>query len=301
MRRASRKAFTLVELLIVIGIIAILVSLLLAGIMSALSKGPVVQTRTEIAQMDIGIQNVIQTYKLKFVPSVIKLSESGNYPGLNTQSTADYDSVQFLKRMFPRLDCGKYVFDPSTGKQKYVKGTPVDWNRVNGIETTDVYLQGPECLVFFLGGPGNLGFSANPANPADMTSLQPVAFEFKQKRLIPSLIAPGFNVYVDAYATPTNAQPYAYFTSYYSGNDYQGVCADFSLTSDCQAYGIAPYVDPTTGRFVNATSYQIISAGADWKFGLGGPLWNPISGATDLATRDNQANFTGGILASGQQ
>jgi hypothetical protein len=139
-------------------------------------------------------------------------------------------------------------------------------------------------------------------------SIQPQAFEFKTSRLVASSYTAaqgvsGYHVYLNNYGK--KAQPYLYFSSYYQGNDYS--------TTDCANYGangymatgtssVTPYVDPATSRFINANSYQIITAGPRGFFGLGGTLWNPRTGATDPTnnTQDNQANFAPGLLRAGQ-
>jgi prepilin-type N-terminal cleavage/methylation domain-containing protein len=283
-RRLSRPGFTLIELLVVIGIIAILVSLTAAGVLKTLAMVPQVQTRTEIGQLETAVQTVIQTYRLKFLPSQIKLSETCNYPQQTNPLSLDYSSVQFLKRMFPRIN----LTSPTGGY--------IDWNR-NGKPDGDVTLQGPECLVFFLGGPGGQGFSADPANPANTVSIQASAFNFNTSRLIPSPYVAsqgsvtGYSVYLDNYGK--GARPYLYFSSYYQGNDYLPDCS-FS------AYNVSPYQNPSTLQYINPQSFQIISAGKDNNYGAGGMVWNPSSGTSDPPTLDNQANFASGLLAVGQ-
>lgn len=288
-RIEKRAAFTLIELMVVVLIIAVLVSMLLAGVSAALRRGPIVQTRVEIGQLETAVQTVITTYRLKYLPSVIKLNEQAyptGYPNMNTIGTDDYYSTQFLKRMFPRIDFTKTH----------------DWNGNNTIDSGNFLLEGPECLVFFLGGPNNRGFSADPSDPANKVSLQPAAFTFDISRLVLSSRVHTYHVYNNNYGK--HALPYLYFSSYNSGNDYSGphnpMTLAYGLVSDCEHSGVYPYKDPATGNYINPQTFQIISAGAQGVYGFGNTLWSPISGSTDPHTKDNQANFAPGLLVAGQ-
>src|SRR5215213_929016 len=76
-----RVAFTLVEMIIVIGIIALLAGLLLQAVMKARSVGPRTQTKHEIGQLGIGVETFKTTYDVKYLPSIFVLSSDyGNLP-----------------------------------------------------------------------------------------------------------------------------------------------------------------------------------------------------------------------------
>src|SRR6478672_4622559 len=77
MRRSAttgrRKGFTLVEMLIVIGIIAILAGLLLQVIVKVREAGPRTANRNDIGQLGIGVENFKSTFQVQYVPSALIL------------------------------------------------------------------------------------------------------------------------------------------------------------------------------------------------------------------------------------
>ncbi len=76
LRQNSRESFTLIELIVVISIIAILASLLLAGVMKILSKRPEVAAATEMKQMGGGLQQFEQAYGVSYVPSRLHVCQN---------------------------------------------------------------------------------------------------------------------------------------------------------------------------------------------------------------------------------
>jgi prepilin-type N-terminal cleavage/methylation domain-containing protein len=335
--RTRRGAFTLIELLVVIGIIAVLISLLAAGVMKALSKGPEATTRIEIGQLSQAIEAFKTKFKVPYVPSRIRLCEKlAHYteapsPGILGGQKLDNDSIEFLTRMFPRLN------DPANpGLSPWTSPDPkqwVDWNGNGVLDAPSVannflILEGDQALVFFLGGiptydpNGCLGFSTNPRNPAALGGDRITPFyEFKSTRLRfakrtadNKAVIPMFFSYYDGY----NLMPYAYFSSYKSANGYNRYYSGQSPISDCnflrrnaandkeQAQTVWPYVEAAnpTVRFQKPDSYQIISAGADGVFGQGTDPRNPVlfwpSGLLPQQAKDDQANFAPRILDAGQ-
>jgi prepilin-type N-terminal cleavage/methylation domain-containing protein len=282
--QARRSAFTLIELLVVIAIIAILVSLTSAAVMQAY----VVGFRAAVAADIQGMQSKIGSAKADLnntviLPSHLRLREDGNYNPLPDDGfNADRHATLLVLQS---------AFGTSIGKNYTTQ--QIDWNGNGTIESGDLVLEGEQCLVFWLGGTptiqgGNIGmtgFSTNPANPAQAgANRRRPYFEFQSGRLM-MYTAPGssisFPVYQDTWKT---GKPYAYFSSYAleGAGDYH---------ADCPSLGVSPYWDPA-GKWVNAGSFQIISAGRDGKFGAGGNTWNPTSGTSDPNGRDDQANFS---------
>lgn len=305
-RSGRRSAFTLVELMVVILIIAILVSLISAAVMKAMGKIPEVQTRTEISELATGLQGFMSDYNLaEPPPSSLILYE--NISIYNTAAAVPGSSYTyaFLQKTF-----GKNLGYPPT------VGFPwVDWNG-DGIPNgpggnvgTPWILEGEQCLVFYLGGipsaTGPQGFSTNnmipsapggkrkgPYYPFDLTRLKPI-----------SALQPQFLAYVDAWQSKMNTTfyvawggtPYAYFSS-------RGINNGYNLTlppgGDCPTIAAAPYFLSGTTQCMNPNTYQIISAGRNGVFGTIG--WIPQNGALG-AGADDQSNFSGGILGAGQQ
>ncbi|HTU19844.1 MAG TPA: type II secretion system protein [Gemmataceae bacterium] len=271
-RSGNRPAFTLVELMVVVLIIAILVSLISSAVMMAMGKIPETQTSTEISQMGTALQAMMADFNLDVPPpSTLVLSETAP---LTTASGT------FLAQMFGRnLGAGQPF---------------VDWNgdgQPNGPWT----LGGEECLVFYLGGINLQGFSYNKMNPTPIAGqkMHGPYFNFVTSRLYP--VATGFYVYLDPWQSKSGAlygtlggSPYAYFSSNGINNAY----------ANTSGYGAAPYFITGTTQYMNPNTYQIISAGKDGYFGTVG--WTPTSGATGHGA-DDQANFSSKVLGAGQQ
>src|SRR5689334_8953369 len=107
-KKLHRGAFTLVELLVVIGIIALLVALTTGTVMKVLARGPELQTRNDIHQLSSAIGTFKQKFGVDTPPSTIRLGFMPNttyYPNMtNTAADGglDADSIAYIKRMFPR-------------------------------------------------------------------------------------------------------------------------------------------------------------------------------------------------------
>ena len=173
-QRPARTAFSLIELMIVITIIAILMSLLLVGVQAARNAARVASVTVEFKNMEKSIAD----FKAKFgaePPSRILLCENGvhwttptgTYPTGFT--VADIPrSRALIRQIWP-----DYRFPINAAAA--LPRDYVDFNE-DGDTNDLIGLNGAECLVFFLGGvpdqTGNiatpwapLGFSTNPENP----------------------------------------------------------------------------------------------------------------------------------------
>lgn len=329
-RSGKRSAFTLVELMVVILIIAILVSLISSAAMMAMGKIPQVRTSTEIAEMSLALQAFMMDYNLtEPPPSMLCLNE---YNPLLPSALDSGRTVQFLQQV-----CGRnFASNPLTPNVPL----PIDWNGDGKIDGPAVgqpwVLQGEQCLVFYLGGipnsyqmtnllgtpPGPQGFASNNMNPANSVVLSPKRkgpyFTFNTPRLWPQAPFPGWNgffVYLDPWQSKTGplfatmgGSPYAFFST-------AGINNAYAVTT---SFGAAPYAIraanpalnyPPTGQYTNPTTFQIISAGKDGVFGTTG--WIPSGGlppvplsnantALQPAGDDDQANFSSTLLGNGQ-
>ncbi|QDT45109.1 hypothetical protein Pan241w_52270 [Gimesia alba] len=299
----NRRAFTLVELMIVIVIILILLGLLIPAIGAVRLRAQQANVRAEIANFETAITAFKQDFGID-PPSGIVLYESGT-------ATWDQSSKGFIRQLWPQ-------FDFSLNKDINGDGDVVD----------TITLNAGECLVFFLGGvfeqtPDGTyrvyGFSKNPAQPflnpghtsadpgysaaysASNTSRQGPYFEFDSSRFVDTDSDTALE-YIDSF--PGQQLPYIYLSSY-EGRGYR--TADLPATLGFRsvyregnsAHGSTPGVP------FKAKSYQIISPGADFQYGTGGN-YDPdknfpgpqLPTYTDDRTveADNITNFVSGSL-----
>jgi prepilin-type N-terminal cleavage/methylation domain-containing protein len=284
-----RSAFTLIEMLVVIAIIAVLASLLLVGVMAILRKGPEVKNRNDILQLSEGLQRFYAKHKF-YPPDRIKLcSKWSNYtPG----NPLDALSMSYLGTIWPNLD----------------RTQTFNWGG-GAAFTEGVILEGDQCLVFFLGGmPNGAGlppqpFFNNPANPtvAIGTSTDRVKyFDFDGARCVPMRGAGNpFPSYLDSHAINNDnvsrkKSPFIYFSSGKRPDGYTMTPNSITIFPASNPTGTIPYIQqlPTAtspAKFYNSTSFQLISAGPDGFFGPGG-AWTP--GGGNLATKDDISNFS---------
>ncbi len=276
-----RSGFTLIELLVVIAIIAILASLTLAGVMMFFRKGPEVQNKNDMLQISQALQRFKADYK-RYPPSLIRLRANMKDYSANRLDALDDASIAFLNVMWPQLS----------------GTTNIPWAGSVSLPASGLVLEGDQCLVFFLGGPpitggtasaGLMGgFSTDPLNPVVASAGNRKKYiDFQTARLTIRANVAGqlFPSYVDAYGT----QPFMYFGSTTVANRPNG------YSQGANTLGIRPYSKdaPPATQFYNADSFQLISAGADMKWGLGGQ-WTPGSATGD--GKDDVSNFSDKIL-----
>ena len=264
-----RRGFTVIELLVVIGIILVLAGLLVGAVQRVTVMGMKVKTVTEVDQLSMACTR----FK----------TEMGVYPPQSftiPQRTTDTGHA-FFKTLFPRWNPG-------------VQMDGVTYLTTDAPANGGTSLNANQCLVYFLGGPTGTGWHTNrPFAPTSATSTSKKGpfFDFQPKQL--STTFP--NTYVDVWGTQ-----YAYLRSGSTG--YIG-----SVSMPVLVNGVAgtDIINPYTTTFnsmqkpVNPEGVQIISAGANMRFGPGG-TWVP-GGAGYTANEnggDDLANFNGGAQLS---
>jgi len=296
--RHYRSAFTLVELMVVVLIIAILVSLVSSAVFKAMGKIPEVQTSTDIAQIGMAMGAFMSDYHLSDPPPSSLVLNENNPLSVGGASTA------FLTKTFGR----------NLG--------PTDWNgdgQISGQWT----LTGEQVLIFCVTGIPNTQTTTAQIAAGQVPSYQGQGFAYNQMKpsygsmkgetigkrhgpyldLVSSYLnksgiwdrglapqtansnAPQMLVYYDAWANKSGSTPLVYFSSGGIQNQYSAV----TLT------GAMPYFN-APNQFFHPSTYQILSAGNDHKFGTG----NINTASSEIpGGNDDQSNFSSGLLGTG--
>jgi len=289
--REPRAAFTLLELLIVISIIALLVSLLVPAINSVVRR----VRQGEVVAEITGLGNACDNFKAEYhayPPSKITLFEEKN--------TWTPESKALMRRIFG-LEF-RFDIDRDINGQNGVENDP------DGDGNPGVTLDGAECLVFFLGGipsqdsNGNFqlnGFSRNKADPFSRSGSNRLTF-FTDWR--PGALhdedGDGFPEYHDKLNPEGEGPPLLYLSTTNASNSYNG--GDVANVEGLGASGFIPYNQGSASSPWKPGGFQLISAGFDHKFGTGGSFTketanNDLTDPRDVE-RDNLTNFIGGAL-----
>lgn len=279
----GRSGFTLVELLVAIGIVAILAALLLGGIQAATQAVATAKVSSDIRALETALATFQSEYG-HYPPSSITLYESNSAdPGWNvdtTDPTRLSRSRQIITELFPEFDFGAH-----------------DINQ-DGDTNDVIVLSGDECLVFFLGGMPDLsqyptyipkGFSKNPTNPFSTSGVNRVGpfAEFQINRFVDA-----DNDRFAEYMDPLSGQfrPYAYFSGY-DGRGYRA--ADGALASGAVAYFYLQALNEPYKK----NSFQIVSPGRDSEYGTGG-IYDPSGSRNTISEqdKDNLSSIASGTL-----
>jgi prepilin-type N-terminal cleavage/methylation domain-containing protein len=306
---AARRGFTLVEMVVVIAVIAILVALVAGAVINILGKGPVFQDRSDITALTAALQQFKAKYGY-YPPSRFFLANSLDTYKNNIGDPLVKESFAWLNTMFPSMSWAG-----------------IDWSGGLGIPANPGYviLEGDQCLVFFLGGiPSTannlnacLGFSRSPTNPTAPGGDRLKFYDFQPARLA-SIHGNAFFSYLNPYSSSPVA--YAYFSTSRRGQNQYNSVAGTGLGAQSASYKngdcnftttslkVDPYASSWTNppAFLNPESFQLISAGADGKFGPGTTstttVWSPTKVGANVTGpgRDDMSNFSDRILGESQ-
>ncbi len=295
---SARRGFTLVEMLVVLGIIAVLIALLMPAVMSAINSARRAAIGVEIKSL----ADAVEAYKQKH----------GDYPPNFRQYPV---FLRHVRKCYPKIDPAhlNLAIQVAWGNTALNTGNPP--------ALTDIpIIDEGESLVLWLyltdNDPRQPFKWALPANNTVATVLisgtsQEKLFPFKEDRLI-SEDGDRFPAYRALYSKDT-------FYIYIDSRAYQYFAVDFTNTAyrayadgrNVDNYYVRPYWSETVAstdtslplrlqfKPVNPTAFQILCAGQDGEFGLD-PATPQIKffpgggGPYHAGDRDNMTNFTEG-------
>ena len=308
--RSRNSAFTLIELLIVIGIIGILATLGAMGAMKVLERRKMVTARIEIGQLEAAVSAAkLDLGNVDELPSVIIVyNDLGVFSGKTIIPESAFnkklreDTFTTMKKVFGR-NFGKH---PATNN--YDNGaTPPVYTQINWPCPEGKVIQGMQAYMFWLGGMYSStggkysfsGFSTDKRDPCETSSSKRKGpyFDFDSGRVKPIGNMPG-----STYLTYVNGWEGEY--TYFSNSSYKLYANSFiaspmnptndKYSIDLNSYSakVMPYVNGSV--FFNAKTFQIIGSGQNQMFGPGGAGWTPGSGsyAIDADGYDDLSNFS---------
>jgi len=291
-RSPHRRGFTLVEMLVVIGIIAVLAALLLPAVMMAVGRVRNAAIVLEVKQLG----DAVEAYK----------KDKGDYP----PSFRDVDAfVRHVRHCYPKIaptELALYVTTNASGQYTWV-----------------TQLDEGEALVFWLGSLYNDPRYPFTGGPGTTKAPRKPYYDFKTPRLLnsdgdayPSYLAQYAKetcyLYIDSrsYNNPLNdAQDLGRFQAADGSDTY----ATFESSTDqehwCRPYwsnNAKPPPLPTSSLNrdkvlpMNPTTFQIICAGSDGNFGYDSTdadaKFFPSGDNYNNADNDNITNFSRGKL-----
>ncbi len=297
----GRAGYTLVELVVVMGIIAALAALILGAVSKAKDVGDRTKVRAELSQLDTATAAFKKDFGFN-PPQIVKFPTPGT-----TRDALQEKTAALLSKMFRG-------YNPDTVSVTARDSTLSEPNNLVALDGQTKI--GVEALVFFLGGPHLLGQA--PTGFASTTPQAPLSsanskkgpyYEFAEARFIDPEMRQQTLQYRDVYGTP-----YAYFSSGTAGGDkYDATLAATWQIPDRPVgtvLGAFRLGGNAASPWANPGRVQIISAGADkmfgtfytgstrgeWKPGQGeySDLYvNPATNKNEGFGADDLANFNG--------
>ena len=253
----AARAFTLVEMLVVLGIIAVLVALLMPAVMSAVNSARRAKIATELSQLS----GAVEAYK----------NDKGDYP----PNFRDYNAfIRHIRRAYPKIaptrldEMITYAWGQDSSGNNYTLANPPPTSPA-AIPLID---EG-ESLVLWLSAVD--GDSRDPFKV--IRSIQPTSakryYQFDERRLIntDSDVIPSYRA---AYSKETS---YIYMDSR-SYDELIDIANGRAAIADGASLGVRPYwqnsttdstsvIDSSESLPMNPTTFQIVCAGQDGEFG----------------------------------
>jgi len=241
--RKTPRGFTLTELLVVIGIIAVLAALVTPAVMNARKAARVAAVKAEIDMLHMAVMNYRNEYG-SFPPLVVGgQSISGNDP-----------ASRHLLRIFPRITSGS----GQAASLTYLNTGTTPLSGINPLNASNAL---PLWLYGYTGDPSAPVFNVTTSG----TMPRKKFFDFDQSRLRNIGTPTAF------YHLPGKIDsPYLYVPAVnYTGLAYAGGAATTpgALRQSFQGEGSAVLFATTTSAWFNPDSFQILSAGLDGVFG----------------------------------
>ncbi len=296
--RSRRAAFTMVELLVAIAIIAMLMGLLITGIRKAMVSAKQSGMVFEISRLATSMEGVKS--KSGSYPPCMGALTSGQVTGSMVDRGTRFD--RYLRKAYPRCLVNYDALKASMGTipYAYTYQTPTGSPGTLSIQTLDQ----AEAIVFWLGGfptpfvngqPVSsrkiIGFHSDPTNPfkldSTLTARTPPLYDFDDDRLedhdgdgwleyCPIDDGPPY-VYYDASlytgkSRTTDPLPYFMYPSFVTNAPNTGIATSY-YTNLRQTWGVVgPYAaanmqSGASMQWLNPNTFQIIAPGLDGQYG----------------------------------
>lgn len=284
-RTRRLRGFTLVELLVVLGIIAVLIALLVPAAMAALNTARRARIALEISMLSDGVEK----YRSKL----------GDYP----PNLRDVDSVmRHIRTCYPKVSsnyASSVMMALTSSNATYDEGESlVFWLSMTNNSATDPFhsllnpgVEPPSPVIFY------------DFEETKLVDIDSAADASANQELIPSYVCSGAK---DTFYIYMNAKSYGGFLA---GTATSPAYAEQRTQGQVLPYFAEKQIANTGTlrqdyRPMNPTSFQIVSAGQDGEFSSAYTGADadvkifPVGFNYTEADRDNLTNFSGGLRLS---